>query len=53
MFTRAPVPMSAFPNRTCSRVWSFAVRSPASSDITLVSVSSSTWFSSYHSPPLT
>src|SRR4051794_33317279 len=53
MFTRAPVAISALPNPTCSRVCSFAVRSPASSDITLVSVSSSTSFSRYQSAPLT
>ena len=53
MFTRAPVATSALPNSTSSLVCSFAVRAAASSDITLVSVSSSTSLASYQSTALT
>jgi hypothetical protein len=46
-FTFAPVASSAFSKRTSSLFESVATRSPASSFITLVSVSTSTSLSSY------
>jgi len=53
MFTRAPVAIRARPNSTSSRVCSLALRAAESSVITLVPMSSSTPFSSYHPAPST